>query len=215
MIYNKRNLISILKTPFPWKKKMVFIAAEIHSSANNPLFQAPNRRKSKNRHRNRGYAIDEFEHLSDTIFKNMFRIDKDTFEELLNQLRPYLQKNLRYATNSSGSSISVRTRLAVTLRWLAGGSYIDICFAWGIGYGTFFSSRGVLWPTIEAMNELFEIGVPIHDEIALRTISEGFDRQSRGILRGCIMAIDGLAVKTRAPYTYEGMCYHDFISYFA
>jgi len=204
MIYNTKNLIAILKSSFSWGKKIQYIAAEISSSALKTQFQAPNRRKTKNRHRNRGFAIEEFGTLNETLFKAMFRIDRRTFEELVTKLTPILQKNLVYATNSSGSSISINTRLAVTLRWLAGGSYIDLCFAWGIGHSTFFSDRGVLWPTIEALNNLFDIGVPIYDEAALTALSDGFSTQSHGILRGCIMAMDGLAVKTRAPFKYEG-----------
>ena len=40
--------------------------------------------------------------------------------------------------------INIRTKLAITLRWLAGGSYLDICFAFGISQGTFFKNEGVL-----------------------------------------------------------------------
>jgi hypothetical protein len=33
------------------------------------------------------------------------------------------------AFNSSSGPISLRTKLAVSLRWLAGGSYLDLYFA--------------------------------------------------------------------------------------
>jgi hypothetical protein len=91
----------------------------------------------------------------------------------------------------------------VTLRWLAGGSHIDLCFAWGIGYSTFYSERGVLWPAIEAIDEVFHIGLPIDDIEKLEKLSQGFHAQSNGLFDGLIMVMDGLAVRTRAPFKDE------------
>jgi hypothetical protein len=71
------------------------------------------------------------------MFKCMFRVDRATFDEILITIEPFLeQKKVEKAINSSSSPISNKTRLAVTFRWLAGGSYIDLCFAWGIGKST-------------------------------------------------------------------------------
>jgi hypothetical protein len=47
--------------------------------------------------------------------------------------------NEQKATNSAGCAISLKTWLAVTFRWLAGGSHLDICFAFGVANSTFFS----------------------------------------------------------------------------
>jgi hypothetical protein len=63
----------------------------------------------------------------------MFRVTRVAFDELVKLLEPKIAKNTEKAMNSSGSPISTITRLAVTLRWLAGGQQIDLCFAWGIG----------------------------------------------------------------------------------
>eukprot|EP01031_Cornospumella_fuschlensis_P045526 gene45526-55718_t len=82
------------------------------------------RRKPRNAHRNRGFALNEMENLRDEVFKRMFRVDRDTFAELEELLKPIIGRNEQKAENSSGSFISVRTRLAVTLRWLAGGHHI-------------------------------------------------------------------------------------------
>ena len=51
------------------------------------------RTKFKNRHRNRGYAIEEMNYLSDLDFKKMFRMDRLSFLELEKQLDPYLIRN--------------------------------------------------------------------------------------------------------------------------
>jgi len=67
--------------------------------------------------------------LDDTIFKRMFRVDRNTFDYILRKIEPLLSRNEVKAINSSGEVVTARTRLAVSLRWLAGGSYLDICFA--------------------------------------------------------------------------------------
>ncbi len=47
----------------------------------------------------------------------------------------------------------------MSLRWLAGGSYLDLCFAWGVGVATFYADNGVLWPMLQAIySNGFSIG---------------------------------------------------------
>ncbi len=108
------------------------------------------REREKNRHRNRQYALNEMRNMSPKHFKRMFRMDRDTFMVLLRRLEEYWGDrvdsiyNERFAISSSGSSISAMTRLAVTLRFLAGGSYLDICFAFGVAPGSFYANEGIL-----------------------------------------------------------------------
>jgi hypothetical protein len=107
-----------------------------------------------NRHRNRGYALEEVENLSDPEFCRMFRMSRTKFEELLLQIEDFMPEvNVTMAIISPGSTITNRTKLSATLRWLAGGSYLDICFAWGISDSSFYANNnsGVLWPTIDAI----------------------------------------------------------------
>ena len=107
------------------------------------------------------------------------------------------------ALNSSGGSISLKTKLAVSLRWLAGGSYLGLCFAWGIAMSTFYHPDGVLWPTLEAIDKAYSMGLPIGDSSKLDELSKGFFEHSGGILDGCMMAVDGLGVLTRQPFKSE------------
>ncbi len=145
--------------------------------------------------RNRGYALQEMDHLDPRTFKRIFRVNRATFDELLELVAPLiLHCDAQKAVNSSGTPIHLKTRLAVTLRWLAGGSYVDLCFAFGIGVSSFYSDRGVIWPTIEALDEVFQMGLPINDPVCLEQLSRGFYDHSGGILDGCVIAMDGLAV---------------------
>jgi hypothetical protein len=83
---------------------------------------------------------------------------------------------------------------AVTLSWLAGGSYVDLCFVWGIEVSSFYSDRGVIWPSIEALDEVFQMGLPINDPEFSEQLSKGFYDHSGWILDGHVIAMDGLAV---------------------
>jgi hypothetical protein len=65
--------------------------------------------------------------------------NRGTFDELLELEAPLiLHRDAQKAVNSSGTPIHPKTRLAVTLRWLAGGSYVDLCFLLlGLGFHLF------------------------------------------------------------------------------
>jgi hypothetical protein len=72
-----------------------------------------------------------------------------------------------------------------------------LCFAWGVAASTIYSERGVIWPTIEAIDLAFHMGLPLDGTDKLEELSKGCYNHSRGILDGCVIAIDGLAVLTR------------------
>jgi hypothetical protein len=84
-----------------------------------------------------------------------------------------------------------------------GGSYLDLCFAWGVATSTFYHPDGVLWPTIEAIDAAFDLGFPFNDMSRLEALSCGFDHHSSGILKGCVLAIDGIGIRTRQPFKSE------------
>jgi hypothetical protein len=61
------------------------------------------------------------------VFKRMFRVDRDTFQKILDRILPhFLSRDEQKEINSSDASIELRTMLAVTLHWLAGASYLDL-----------------------------------------------------------------------------------------
>ena len=128
-----------------------------------------------NHRRNRGFALEAMDQLEPGLFQRMFRVDRPTFDEIVSRITPFLrQRNERKACNSSGCSIPVITRVAVPLRWLAGASYLDLCFAWGVSSSTFFSKGGVPWPTISAMDKAFTMGFPKDDPERLEQLAAGF-----------------------------------------
>lgn len=164
------------------------------------------RRRERNRRRNRDFALNEMHEMSNAHFKRMFRMSRNTFdilEQKLHDLRGESSIDEEQAARSSGSVISLRTRLACTLRWLAGGSYIDICFEFGVAPGSFFVDGGVLWGTMDLLNDLFEIGLPVHDDRKLRKMAREFSYWSKNKMNNCVLAIDGWVCRTRCPMKTE------------
>lgn len=157
-----------------------------------------------NRHLDRGYALNQLDSTPDDEFQRMFRMTRAAFDALLLKIEPFMPvRNERMARISSGSVITNKTKLCCTLRWLAGGSYLDICWGWGIAQSSFFSADGVLWPTMEAIDEAFQIGLPVNDADELQKMANEFSVFSHGAMNGCVMAIDGWVARTRKPYVTE------------
>jgi len=106
------------------------------------------------------------QHLSEEEFKTAFRMTRGTFFLLLSRLRPHLLRNEEMAQRSSGGVVQPEVRLAITLRMLAGGSYIDQMMCWGVGRSMTFR---IFLDTIHAiMKEIEMPGLPLGNEVALR-----------------------------------------------
>jgi len=167
--------------------------------------QRPKNSRKRNRIRNRKYALEEMELMSDNHFRRMFRMSREAFHNLEQRLAEKFGDSDfdQAAVNSSGSTICQRTRLACALRWLAGGSYIDICFEFGVSPGSFYADEGVLWGTLEQIDCLLTIGFPFDDHHALRHIADGFAHYSHHVLKNCVLAIDGWVCHTRQPTAFE------------
>jgi len=167
------------------------------------------RRNFVERHtRDRGYACREMNALTDEQFRRMFRLNKAAFNHVLSLITPMI----RWKTSPIGRGkyhtqlkpIPPKVKLAATLRWLAGGSYLDICFAFGISSSIFFHVKGgILWPTMEALDKVLKIDFPIDDKEQLEVISNGFAQCVGGEIKGVILAVDGWVCKTRAPSADE------------
>ena len=103
----------------------------------------------------------------------MFRLDRLTFDDLTDQLTHIIQRNENQAMNSSGQRLFTA------------------------------KEEFVLWPTIEALDSLLKIGLRLEDNAMLEELAEGFRNHSGGIFDKCILAMDGLAVRTRYPFRWE------------
>jgi hypothetical protein len=58
------------------------------------------------------------------MFQRQFRLDREDFNWLLTLISPSIQKNEEMARRSSGSAVNPELKLLMTLRLLAGASYL-------------------------------------------------------------------------------------------
>ena len=104
--------------------------------------------------------------MTEDDFQRMFRVTRAGFQKLCDGISLRLSIDVLQARRSSGSHISVTTRLAATLRWLGGGSHWDICALFGLDFHNFFNVKhGPLWRTIEILDEMLVLGFSVKKEI--------------------------------------------------
>ena len=88
--------------------------------------------------------------------------------------------------------------MAIGLRWLAGGSYLDIKTAYGCSASSVYRCRDIF---VHAVNkcEALKIKFPETQE-EFETVRKAFKRKSTGgIMKGCVGAIDGLLATIICP----------------
>jgi hypothetical protein len=150
-----------------------------------------------NKHRRRNHGLYWMFSLTSNEFRRAFRMSKKSFYVLLKLVHDDLIKDHSKAKNSSGSPITPLIKLAASIRWLAGGMYIDICAAFGLCQTTFFHPlRGPLWPTIYALDvALANMVIFPTDVESCNKAAQEFSNFSRNMLQHCVCAVDG-------TYTY-------------
>ena len=147
--------------------------------------------------------------ISDYFFRKKYRMTKDEFELLCTRIKDKVGKqSFRPDSDCTNHCISGETRVAIGLRLLCGGSYLDLI---GRAYGvrslsavyTHFHTF-IKWIEDTFSFPLVDIlrGLESGDADAihrLREMSADFSADSNGTFMGCIGAIDGLAIRIRCP----------------
>jgi hypothetical protein len=162
------------------------------------------------------------DNLDDTTFRRMFRMSKESFERLCEKIlnsigvehfRPesflssgnYLPQ-LEAANNYLGGFISGELKVAITIRMLAGASYLDLIFGFSISRSTLYREFDNVTDWI---NGCFEFGLSGYlknkDVNALKNVSNGFADFSNGVFNGIIGALDGIAIRINCPTAADGV----------
>lgn len=98
--------------------------------------------------------------LSASTFRRMFRFTRADFENLVALVKPHLESKIR-----SPYALSVTFQLAITLRWLAGGSFFQVVHL--VLNALDFALEPIVFPT-----EIEE----------LKKLELGFARLSKGVI---------------------------------
>ena len=161
--------------------------------------------------------------LSPTTFHRMFRMNRDSFDKLCENVianvvacvfksEEWLISDEARSTNTAtfhatsalGGTLSGEMKLGIMLRMLAGASYLDVLLTYGISTASVYAvfHEGTSWIVI-TFKFPFAQWITSKDEEALNRVAEGFSSDSGGIFRKCIGALDGLAVKIKCPATSD------------
>jgi hypothetical protein len=89
--------------------------------------------------------------LSDHHFKRVYRLPRVLFFDLCAKLQCYYRKSGRAPQYSR---IPIHPRLSMTLRWLAGGNYLDIALWHHVSVSTFYS---IVDETAAAIDSILQI----------------------------------------------------------
>jgi hypothetical protein len=136
-----------------------------------------------NEYRDRETALNQIKRIAAEkphFFKRMYRLGVPEFYELLALISPHLEKTSKHSTNP----IPPEVYLAITLRWLAGGSFLDLAFGYNLPDNAIHTYVFKVLNLID--RELKNINFPIDDEEELQRLSEEFDRFTNNHFPGTV-----------------------------
>jgi DDE superfamily endonuclease len=149
-------------------------------------------------------------HVTRGTFKRRLRMKKESFDLLLSYIYKWLLVNEQMA-NLQGGTIILELCLYCTLRWLAGGSYLDISDVAGISKASFYR---VVWKTITAIVccDEMQIKWPSTAEEIQKGIA-GFSSISyEQAICNCVGVLDGFLVRIKVPTKKEAANVRVFFS---
>ena len=121
-------------------------------------------------------------------FKQAYRLSRESFHGVVEGIRSQLTTGdrLQAARSSSGPVSPPEVRLAVTLRWLAGGSLHDIHRLHKISKEEMYKS---IWQVLDAVNnhEPWKFAFPFGDAEALAHLEAGFRAKVCFYCRFCVL----------------------------
>lgn len=128
-------------------------------------------------------------------FARTFLMPRRIFLELINLFRHDFESDDPQTRRYSGGRVEPAVRLAITMRLLAGGSYIDLVTNYNIApatvYDIFHDKVQNLFSRIAMPN------IDIQDEAALHKLAEEFQtsRSTSNPLYGCVGIVDGICLR--------------------
>ena len=151
--------------------------------------------RSANTPRDRAQVKMKIMTMKPATFKRNYRLDRDSFMSLLSEIRNDLEPHPGQVREEN--NVDPMIQLAVCLRMLAGGSYLDISFGYDVGHSSVYT---IFKKVLEAIDKRVDnIKFPYKSEEELKKLEETFAKISRGAMRGTVAAGDGIVFRTTKP----------------
>ena len=154
--------------------------------------------------------------VSDSHFRRQFRMTRHTFSNLCHILCSCIGEATfrpEHSTQQSRNSASLQSRgglipgevkVAISIRILAGGSYLDLVPLFDVSESHIYHIfDDFLYWVLKAFK--FPLNTILQEEnwAALAVIAEPFLYGSNGVFNGIIGALDGIAIRIRSPFLSE------------
>jgi hypothetical protein len=173
-----------------------------------PLLRA---KKKKRKRRDPDVLLQES--LDDGMFQREYRMSYESFCKLFDELRDGLRLSPR---NSRDDAILPKTKLMMTIRFLAGASYIDILRVHGVSRQAVYKHVKIVIGLIADNARIGAVEWPETSEacaqFALQWAGKSGPSAFRGLHQTCIAALDGILFQTKAPTKKETKRPNDYRS---
>lgn len=132
-------------------------------------------------------------------FPRAVRMSEDSFYCLTSELRPRLPRR----------GLSAELQTAMALRYLGGGSYLDVCAAFGVHAATLYRS---LWAVVDAVNATpsLNFSLCLDDPLRRRDYVHGFRTRRPSPFANVLGALDGVAVQQEQPSVADVGCVAEY-----
>lgn len=137
--------------------------------------------------------------LTESQFKLRYRLTVDGFYKLVGILRKDLsvQDSVKAQNAKWGCVVGAETKLAIALRFMAGGDVLDLQLIYDVSKDYVYSC---LWCVVDAVNKHFKTHFPLHDLQKLKRLEAEFRAASRKqVWSGQVGAVDGVHFPMQAP----------------
>jgi hypothetical protein len=143
------------------------------------------------------------------LFRRHLRMSYDSFCTLLHLIRDHLDNTDDKMASLRGGKIIIELHLYATIRYLAGGSYSDICVFCGVSVASFYC---IVWRTIHAINKAISVKFPSTAE-ECGNLAAGFEKIShRGVIKNCVGVLDGYLLAITTPRKNEAKNVRSYFS---
>lgn len=193
-ILNRRLTKRVRRTTQKWV--IVLGTAAVVSTAAGVVMNLSDKRKNRTVREREQFNFDKHVlSIGDDHFQRLYRLTRQQFNKMCHLISPILSRRVKRNTDKA-ATVPVEVMLCVTLRILAGASYLDVGWPYGIGSTTTYQ---VFTQTLHALNQCLDPIIFPQSESECREEANRFRRNRRSPLYGIIAALDGIAIAIQQP----------------